>query len=55
MTRYQQKTKAHGKLTLMQSYLKNCKQKVVLNNSTTLTQTIIAGVPQDSTYFSMYL
>ena len=33
-------------LTLI--YLKNRKQKVVINNSTSTTQTVIAGVPQGS-------
>ena len=32
----------------MCSYLKKCKQKVVINNSASTTQTMIAGVPQGS-------
>ena len=32
----------------MCSYLKNCKQKVVINNSAITTQTVIAGVSQGS-------
>ena len=32
----------------MCSYLKNRKQKVVINNSPSKTQTVIAGVPQGS-------
>ena len=36
-------------LTLMCSYLKNRKQKVVINNSASTTQTVIARVPQGST------
>ena len=35
-------------LTVMCSYLKKCKQKVVINNIASTTQTIIAGVPQGS-------
>ena len=35
-------------LTLMCSYLRNCKQKAVINNSASTTQTVIAGVPQGS-------
>ena len=35
-------------LSLMCSYLKNCKQKVVINNSASTTKTVIAGVPQGS-------
>ena len=35
-------------LTVMCSYLKKCKQKVVINNSASTTQTMIAGVPQGS-------
>ena len=46
------KLKAYGfsreALTLMCSYLKNRKQKVVINNSASTTQTVIAGVPQGS-------
>ena len=46
------KLKAYGfsreALTLMCSYLKNRKQKVVINNSASRTQTVIAGVPQGS-------
>ena len=46
------KLKAYGfsreALTLMRSYLKNRKQKVVINNSASTTQTVIAGVPQGS-------
>ena len=46
------KQKAYGfsgdALTLMWSCLKNCKQKVVINNSASTTQTVIAGVPQGS-------
>ena len=46
------KLKAHGffkdTLTLMCSYLKNRKQKVVINNSASTTQTVIARVPQGS-------
>ena len=33
-------------LTLMCSYLKNCKQNVVVNNSASLTQGIIVGFMQ---------
>ena len=46
------KLKAYGfsreALTLMCSYLTNRKQKVVINNSASTTQTVIAGVPQGS-------
>ena len=35
-------------LTLMCSYLRNCKEKAVINNSASTTQTVIAGVPQGS-------
>ena len=46
------KLKAYGfsreALSLMCSYLKNCKQKVVINNSVSTTKTVIAGVPQGS-------
>ena len=35
-------------LTLMASYVKNRKQKVVINNSANTTQKVIAGVPQGS-------
>ena len=46
------KLKAYGfsreALTLMCSYLKNRKQKVVINNSASTTKTVIAGVPQGS-------
>ena len=35
-------------LTLMCSYLRNCKQKAVINNCASTTQTVIAGVPQGS-------
>ena len=46
------KLKAYGfsreALPLMCSYLKNRKQKVVINNSASTTQTVIAGVPQGS-------
>ena len=46
------KLKAYGfsreALTLLCSYLKNRKQKVVINNSASTTQTVIAGVPQGS-------
>ena len=31
-------------LTLICNYLKNCKQKVVINNSASTTQTVIAGL-----------
>ena len=34
--------------TLMCSYLKNRKQKSVVNNGTSTTEIVIAGVPQDS-------
>ena len=43
------KLKAYGfskdTLILICSYLKNRKQKVVINNSTSTSQTVIAGVP----------
>ena len=46
------KLKAYGfskdAMTLMRSYLENCNQKVVINNSASITQTVIAGVPQGS-------
>ena len=46
------KLKAYGfskdVMTLVRSYLENCNQKVVINNSTSTTQTVIAGVPQGS-------
>ena len=46
------KLKAYGfskdALTLMCIYLKSCKQKVVIDNSTSTTRTVIAGVPQGS-------
>ena len=46
------KLKAYGfskdALTLMCSYLKICKEKVVINNSASTTRTVIAGVPQGS-------
>ena len=46
------KLKAYGfskdVMTLMRSYLENCNQKVVINNSANTTQTVIAGVPQGS-------
>ena len=46
------KLKAYGfsreALTLMCIYLKNRKQNVVINNSASTTQTVIAGVPQGS-------
>ena len=35
-------------LTLMCSYLKTRKQKIVINNSASTAQTIIEGVPQGS-------
>ena len=46
------KLKAYGfseyALTLMCTYLKNQKQRVVINNSASITETVIAGVPQGS-------
>ena len=45
------KLKAYGfskdELTLMCSYLQNRKQKVVINNSASTAQTVIAGIPQE--------
>ena len=57
------KLKAYGfskdALTLMVSYLKNLKQKVVINNSASTTQTVIAGVPQssidDPLFFNLFI
>ena len=47
-----QKLKAYGfsddALTLMCTYLKNQKQRVVINNSASITETVIVGVPQGS-------
>ena len=46
------KLKAYGfsedALTLMCTYLKNQKQRVVINNSASITETVIVGVPQGS-------
>ena len=46
------KIKAYGfskdALSLVCSYLKNHKRKVVINNSASTTQTVITGVPQGS-------
>ena len=46
------KLKAYGfsedALTLMCTYLKNQKQRVVINKSASITETVIAGVPQGS-------
>ena len=57
------KLKAYGfskdALTLMVSYLKNLKQKVVINYSASTTQTVIAGVPQssidDPLFFNLFI
>ena len=47
-----QKLKAYGfsddALTLMCTSLKNQKQRVVINNSASITETVIVGVPQGS-------
>ena len=47
-----QKLKAYGfsddALTLMCTYLKSQKQRVVINNSASITETVIVGVPQGS-------
>lgn len=58
----QAKLKTYGfledTLTLICSYLKCYKQKVIVNNSASTIQTIIAEVPQgskDASYFSIYL
>ena len=52
------KLKAYGfsqdALTLMCSYLKNRKQKVLINNSASTTQTVIARVAQDSIDGSLF-
>lgn len=44
------KFKAYGSskdtLTLMSSYLTNCKQKAIINNSAGTTKTVVARVPQ---------
>ena len=46
------KLKAYGfsedALTLMCTYKKKQKQRVVINNSASITETVIAGVPQGS-------
>ena len=44
------KLKAYGSskdtLTLMSSYLTNCKQKAIINNSAGTAKTVVARVPQ---------
>ena len=46
------KLKAYGfskdVLTLMWNYLKNRKQRVVINNCASTAETVVAGVPQGS-------
>ena len=48
-----------GALTLMFSYLRNRKQKVVISNSASTTQIVIAGVPQssidDPLFFNLFI
>ena len=47
---FQAKLKACGsskdKLTLMSSYLTNCKQRAIINNSAGTTKTVVGRVPQ---------